>query len=76
MIRAYLLVNATAGRVEDVVEQIRQVSCVTEAHVVAGDTDVLVEVEDEDLAALRRAVTGEIRPIEGVVLTRTYVVLE
>lgn len=75
MIRAYRLVNAATGTVEDVVEQIRAVPCVAEAHVVAGDTDVVVEVADEDLAALRRAVTGEIRSIEGVVLTRTDVVL-
>lgn len=75
MIRAYLLVNAASGTVEDVVEQVRAVDCVTEAHVVAGDTDLVVEVEDEDLAALRRAVTGEIRALDGVVLTRTYVVL-
>lgn len=76
MIKAYTLIDTAAGTSEAACEAIRAIEGVTEAHVVAGDFDVIVELEGDRPHDLLRTVTSRIRPLEGVGTTRTYVWLD
>lgn len=76
MVQAYLVVSAAAGEAERVLAAVRELDAVAEAHVVAGEWDLVVEMEAETVADLLRAVTADVRNVEGVGTTRCYVCLE
>lgn len=76
MVRAYVAIITGSGSSEDAIAAIRELSGVTDAHVVAGDFDVIAEIEGEDVRDLQRTVTAGIHDIEGVGTTRTYVQLD
>lgn len=75
-VRAYLLVDAAAGTADDVLAGARAVDGVTEAHVVAGQWDLVVELEGEDVRDVLRTVTAGVRSLDGVGTTRCYVCLD
>lgn len=76
MVRAYVAIITGSGSAEDVIAAVRELSGVTAAHVVAGDFDVIAEIEGEGVRDLQRTVTGGIHDIESVGTTRTYVQLD
>lgn len=76
MVRAYVAVITGGGASGDVVEAIREIEGVEEAHVVAGDFDVVAEIEAEDVLDLQRIVTAGIHGIEDVETTRTYIQMD
>lgn len=76
MIRAYTTVITSAGTSEDVVDEIRNLPNVTEAHVVAGDFDVIAEIEADDVHGVQDTVAMGIRSLDGVGRTRTYIQLD
>ncbi len=76
MIRAYTAVITSTGMATEAVEAIRELPTVTEAHVVAGDFDVIVEIEADDQYEIQNTVTSGIAPISGVGQTRTYIQLD
>ncbi|WP_255169293.1 Lrp/AsnC ligand binding domain-containing protein [Natrononativus amylolyticus] len=73
MVRAFTLVTCAAGTSGDACAGLRDVDAVREAHVVAGEFDVVAELEAPTVHALLQTVTGEIRSREDVGTTRTYV---
>ncbi|WP_458205735.1 Lrp/AsnC family transcriptional regulator [Haladaptatus sp. NG-SE-30] len=76
MIRAYTTVITHAGASEEVVEAIRELPNVTDAHIVAGEFDVIAEIEADDVYGVQETVSSEIGSMEGVGRTRTYVQLD
>lgn len=76
MVRAYAMIDTGEGASPKLCEQIRTFDGVTEAHVVAGDFDIVVELEGDRRHDLQRVLTSEIRSLDGVGTTRTYVCLE
>lgn len=76
MINAYAMIDTAEGASPELCERIRTFDGVTEAHVVAGDFDIVVELEGEHPYDLQHVLTTEIRPLDGVGTTRTYVCLE
>jgi len=75
-VRAYVLVETSAGEnVSEVVAAIAGVSGVRSADSVVGPYDVVAIVEADDLAALGKIVTEEIRALPGVAKTISLVVL-
>lgn len=76
MVKAFVFVDAAAGTAGDVVESVRAADGISEAHVVAGTYDVVVEVDAPAVRDLLSVVTREIRTVDGVGTTRTYVALE
>ncbi|MFP8953262.1 Lrp/AsnC ligand binding domain-containing protein [Natrialbaceae archaeon A-arb3/5] len=76
MVYAYTLIDAATGLAEDVRQTVSEVEGVADAHVIAGDFDVIVELESDDPHGLLTIVTADIRPVEGVGTTRTYVCLD
>jgi DNA-binding Lrp family transcriptional regulator len=76
MVRAYILIKASAGEAEPLVEAVRGQEYVTEAHVVAGEFDIIAEAEGEEISDVLRSAGNSIRGLDGVADTRTYVCLE
>lgn len=76
MVRAYVAIITGSGSSENVIAAVRELSGVTEAHVVAGDFDVIAEIEGEGVRDIQRTVTGGIHDIADVGTTRTYIQLD
>ena len=76
MLRAYIAIITGTGAAKQAAARIRDLPGVDEAHAVAGEFDVIAEVDGESVRDLQRAVTGGIHEIEGVGTTRTYIQLE
>ena len=76
MVRAFVMVKTAPGTVEAVAESVRGLDAVTEAHVVAGDYDLVAEVEAEAMYDVLDTVTSAVRSVEGVTDTRTYVSMD
>jgi DNA-binding Lrp family transcriptional regulator len=76
MVHAFIMVKTTAGKSEALLAAILDLAPVTEAHVVAGDWDVVVEADAGEVYDVIHAVAGDVQDIDGVTDTRTYIALE
>jgi DNA-binding Lrp family transcriptional regulator len=76
MVRAFIMVKTAAGKSADLQDQIETVEGVREAHVVAGQYDIIAEAEGEEVYTVIHTVATDLHEIEGVVDTRTYICLE
>lgn len=73
MVQAFVMVKAATGAAETVVEALREMADVTEAHVVAGDFDVIAEVETDEMYEVMDTVASNIHDLQGANDTKTYV---
>jgi len=76
MVHAFIMVKTAAGRSEDLLAAIRGLAPVAEAHVVAGDWDVVVEADAGEVYDVIHAVAGDVQDLDGVTDTKTYIALE
>jgi DNA-binding Lrp family transcriptional regulator len=76
MVSAFVMVETDAGTSERLVEEIRDLDGVTEAHVVAGDYDLIVEVKAPEVYEVLKVASDGIRPLAGVTDTRTYIAMD
>lgn len=76
MVHAFVFVDVVTGDAGKLPTLLSAVDGVTESHVVAGDHDVVVEVDADSVYDVLSTVTEGIRPLEGIERTRTYVALE
>ncbi|MFQ3293333.1 MAG: DNA-binding Lrp family transcriptional regulator [Halobacteriales archaeon] len=75
MVQAFTMVETASGASEGVVESLKGVDTVIEANVVAGDYDVIVEIETTEVHEVFETVSGVVGGLEGVLDTKTYVAL-
>ncbi len=66
MTKAYVLINSEIAYTKQVVEQLREVSGLSEAHEVLGPYDIVAEVQAVDIESILRILQEEIRGIVGV----------
>lgn len=76
MVSAFIMVKAGTGHAEALLEKIREIDLVTEAHVVAGDHDIIVEAAAEEVSDVINGVATRIRTFGEVTDTKTYICLE
>lgn len=76
MVHAFIMVKAAAGRSEDLLASIREQERVTEAHVVAGDFDIVVEADAEEVYDVLQTASSGISGVEGVADTKTYMSID
>jgi DNA-binding Lrp family transcriptional regulator len=76
MVRAFIMVKTSAGKSADLQESIAAVEGVEKAHVVAGQYDIIAEAAGEEVYDVIRGVATDLRDLDGVVDTRTYICLE
>lgn len=76
MVRAFIMVKTETGASEGVVAAVRDLDLVEEAHIVAGDYDVIVEVNAPEIYEILHVASSSIQGIEGVASTKTYIGLD
>ncbi len=74
--KAYVLIKTRAGDIKEVVQNLRQVEGVTEAHMTFGPFDVVAEVETTDIGRLGDITASGIQPIPGVEQTLTCLAVD
>lgn len=76
MVQAFIMVKTAPGESAPLQDRITSMEGVLEAHVVAGGYDLIVETSGEEVYDVIHTVATDIRELEGVVDTRTYICLE
>ncbi len=74
--KAYVLIKIRTGEVKEVVENLRKIPGVVEAHMTFGPYDAVAEVETGDVGTLGSITASQIQPIPGVEQTLTCLVVE
>jgi DNA-binding Lrp family transcriptional regulator len=74
--KAYVMIKIRAGEVRDVVNNLRKVNDVVEAHMTFGPYDAVAVVETADIAKLGAITALEIQPIPGVEQTLTCLAVD
>lgn len=76
MVGAYLLINTETGMESAVVESLRKINGVKNAHVVTGLHDVICYVEGKDLTEVKSIIISKIRGVKGIQRTVTCIALD
>jgi len=76
MAAAYILVSVEAGRATEVLEVIRSLAGVHQAHACWGQPDIFAFCELDDDHELADVVLGTIHNLEGVRSTETHLVVD
>jgi len=76
MVRAFIMVKTTAGKSAELQESVAAIAGVEEAHVVAGQYDIIIEAAGEEVYDVIHSVATDVRDLDGVADTRTYICLE
>ncbi|WP_247731603.1 Lrp/AsnC family transcriptional regulator [Halovivax limisalsi] len=75
MVHAYVMVQTAAGKSEELLSAIESIPPVEEAHIVAGDYDIIAEVDAGAVYDVLEAVSSDIQSHDGVTDTRTYIAM-
>lgn len=75
MVHAFIMVRTAAGVAQEVRDSIGDLGSVAECHVVAGEYDVIVEAQGEEVYDILSAAAADIQGVQGVEETKTYVSL-
>lgn len=75
MVKAFIMVKTAAGKSEGLLSTIREQAGIEEAHIVAGQYDIIAEAAGDEVYDVMGDVATGIRDMEGVVDTRTYICL-
>jgi len=76
MTTAYVLINCDMGYEAEVIDEIKQLEDVKEAHGVFGAYDILVKVESDNVENLRDTISWKIRKLNRARSTLTLMVIE
>ncbi|GGN92680.1 MULTISPECIES: Lrp/AsnC family transcriptional regulator [Haloarcula] len=76
MVTAYVMVKAHTGDADRLKNEIEAIDGVTEAHIVAGDVDLIAKVEVETPAEVKDVAATHIQEISGVESTQTYIAMD
>ncbi|UCD26767.1 MAG: Lrp/AsnC ligand binding domain-containing protein [Candidatus Bathyarchaeota archaeon] len=72
----YVLINTETAHMESVLEALKKIDAVKEAHMVYGVYDIIVEVETDNMDRLKEIVTYHIRRLDEVQSTITLIAME
>ncbi len=67
----YVLVNVTPGMEIEAYNTIKGMQNVDDITVLFGDYDLIIKLVADDLASIAKAVVETIRPVQGVLNTKT-----
>lgn len=76
MVHAFIMVKTDAGKSEDLLADVQELAGVAEAHIVAGDFDIIVEVDTDEVYDVLHTASTDIQDLGGVADTKTYISLE
>ena len=70
---AYILITTATGKESSVMERIRDLPELTEAHQLFGQYDIIARMETEDYDKLCDVVLQKMRSVPGVTSSRTLI---
>jgi len=73
--KAYVLLEAQAGKTDEVLQKVKQIAGVREVSLVTGPYDLIINLEADDLKELGRIVNEQVQVIPGVTKTITCVII-
>jgi DNA-binding Lrp family transcriptional regulator len=76
MVHAFIMVKTAAGESERLVDAIRGLGQIAEAHIVAGDWDIIVELDTDEVYDVLKTSSSEVQGLKGVDNTKTYISLD
>ena len=76
MTKAFVLINSDLGKEENLIEEIRSIDDVKEAHLTFGVYDIIVEAQTKNMDQLKELVAFKIRLSKDVRSTLTMTVAE
>ncbi|MFB6266781.1 MAG: Lrp/AsnC family transcriptional regulator [Halodesulfurarchaeum sp.] len=76
MVIAYVLIKANTGEADRLLEDISSIDDVLDAHVVAGDVDLIAKIEVESPQEVKDIVANQIQSTDGVEDTETYISMD
>lgn len=76
MVHAFVMVKTAAGRSEELLDSVRGLDDVTEAHVVAGDFDIIAEADADEVYDVLHAASSDISGMDGIADTKTYMAID
>lgn len=76
MVTAYILIEATAGEADRLLDEISTLDAVVDAHVVAGDVDLIAKIDVESPQAVKDVAADTIQSLDGVAGTETYISMD
>jgi len=76
MASAFIMIKTVAGKSEDLLATVRDSEGITEAHIVAEQSDIIAEAAGEEVYDVMQSVSTRVRDLNGVADTRTYICLE
>jgi DNA-binding Lrp family transcriptional regulator len=74
--KAYILIKVKAGRTKDVLQSLKRLAGIEQAHSCFGRPDIIVFISVADERALSDVVITKIHQIEGVEETDTHIVAD
>ena len=72
----YVLINCDLGFEEQIIEELKQIANIKEAHGILGAYDILAKVESDSVENLRDTITWKIRKLNRVRSKLTLIVPE
>jgi DNA-binding Lrp family transcriptional regulator len=69
--KAYILIHIRTGEILKVVDLLKHVEEVTEAHMTFGPYDAIAIIQADDVQGLGKILANKIQPIPGVLETLT-----
>lgn len=76
MVRAYVLISATAGKALEVVTKLQAQEGVVHADAITGEYDVIAQVEAPDIAGIGKLIVEKVQAADGVFKTITCLVVQ
>lgn len=76
MIEAYVMITTGSGTAPDLLSTIREIEGVKRANIVAGEFDIIADIEAASSQDLLALVTSDIQSLDGVGRTRTCIILD
>src|SRR5215218_2523746 len=74
--RAYILIKVKAGKTKDVVQALKRIPGVEQAHSCFGRPDIIVFISVQDERSLSDVVITKIHSVDGVEETDTHIVAD
>ncbi|WP_115865230.1 Lrp/AsnC family transcriptional regulator [Halorussus litoreus] len=76
MVIAYVMVKANTGEADRLKSAILDLDGVVDAHIVAGDVDLIAKLDVDSPADVKAIAADGIQSVQGVEGTQTYIAME
>lgn len=76
MVHAFIMVKTAVGESENLLADVRGLAQVDDAHIVAGDYDIIAEVDVSEVYEVMQTASSGIQSLDGVDDTKTYIALD